>query len=363
MKQKKTCFINTSKLWGGGENWQVETILCFKDKIDAVSISRQDSPLQNKLKENNIRCINFAVGNLSFINPFKLLKAYRLLKKEKPHAIMFNTANDFKLFTLPARWAGVKHILYRRDNGKAMKTHLLNKFLLQKGISHFLPCSQFIKTAALSKNARLIPNEKINVIANSIHLSSWMNQKAEPLDIARNEKQIIFGCIGRLSKEKGQLYLPDIVKAVLQTDENFKVLVAGTGPLKQELKTLIDKNHLEDYIQLLGFVKSNKAFVEAIDCLLLPSEWEGLPTVAIEALALEKPVIAFKVAGNPEVVIDNQTGYLIKPFDTACFARQMIKLIHHPEEIERLGQTGKSLVEQQYDRKITNRRLAAYFLD
>ncbi len=360
MKQK-VCFINSSKIWGGGEGWQLETMLDFKNKADVVSLSSPKGPLHKKAAAAGITTIPIIVGNFSFLNPVKIIKAYRLLKQLAPHAIMFNIPNDFKLFTMPAKWAGIPYRLYRRDNGKPMKSHLLNKVLLRRGITHFLPCSKYIRRSALSKNPNLFPVEKIQVIYNSINLENWDATPAMPLTGKRNDGELVFGCIGRLSSEKGQLFLPEIARILKNKGLKARILVAGTGPLRDQMEDAIDRCKVADYVELLGFVESSKSFMATIDCLLIPSHWEGLSTVAIEAMAMNKPVIAFDVAGNPEVVIHQETGFLIPPFDLERFADAMEKFIAQPDLINQLGQSGRQLAQKQFSRAVTNRELEVFF--
>lgn len=363
MKNSKLiCFINTAGIWGGGENWQYETILDLKDEVDLVSVSNPKGKLYLLLSEAGIRTYPFHSKNLSFLNPINLFRAYRLLKELNPHAVMFNTSNDFKMFTLPAKWAGIKYRLYRRDNGKPLRSHLLNKILLRKGITHLLPCSQFIGKAALSNDANLFPSTKIDTIYNSINLKKWDSLNTPVLNLTRNPNEMIFGCIGRLSVEKGQLFLPPVAAILKDKSRDFRILIAGTGPLKNELESLILKTNVEEKIQLLGFVESNKAFLNAIDCLIIPSHWEGLSTVAIEAMAMHKPIIAFDVASNSEVVRHGETGYLVKPFDIEEVAFYMLHLINNREELKQLGDKGRSLAEKVFSKEITNRQLMKYFL-
>jgi glycosyltransferase involved in cell wall biosynthesis len=358
----KICFINSSKIWGGGESWQLETMLDFKEKAEVISLSSPRGKLHPKAVAAGIVTKPISTGNLSFLNPVKIIRAYRLLKQLAPHAIMFNTANDFKLFTMPAKWAGIPYRLYRRDNGKPMKSHLLNKILLRRGITHFLPCSNFIQRSALSKDPNLFPADKIQVIYNSINLENWDATPATALEGKRKDEEVIFGCIGRLSNEKGQLFLPEIAQLLKAKGSHFKILVAGTGPMRDEIEKAIDRCQVSDCVELLGFVESNKSFMATIDCLLIPSHWEGLSTVAIEAMAMNKPVIAFDVAGNPEVVIDSHTGFLVPPFDLEKFALAMEQLISQPHLINQLGVAGRQLAERQFSRAVTNRQLESFFI-
>jgi glycosyltransferase involved in cell wall biosynthesis len=361
-EKKLVCFINTAGIWGGGENWQYETMLDLKDEVALVSISNPRGKLSELAKDAGISTYSFHSGNLSFFNPFKLIRAYRLLKKLNLHAVIFNTSNDFKMFTLPAKWAGIEFRLYRRDNGKPLRSHLLNKVLLRKGITHLLPCSQFIGKAAFSKDANLFPLSKIDTIYNSINLKRWDSLDAPLLSVGRNSKEIIFGCIGRLSCEKGQLFLPDTAAKLMDKSIDFRILVAGTGPLKSDLENLIKENKVEKFIQLLGFVESNKSFLNSIDCLIIPSYWEGLSTVAIEAMAMFKPIIAFDVASNAEVVQHGATGFLAKPFDTNEVAEYMLRFITFPSELKVMGGRGRILAEETFSKELTNKQLLKYFL-
>lgn len=361
LKKKPVCFINTAGIWGGGENWQYETILDIKDEVNIISVSNPGGKLNKLVQEAGIKTYAFKAKNLSFLNPFKLFKAYRLLRQLDPLAILFNTSNDFKMFTLPAKWAGIKYRLYRRDNGKPLRSHVLNKLLLRRGITHFLPCSQFIGKAALSKGANLFPVSKIDTIYNSINLKKWDSLNSTKLTINRNPNEVIFGCIGRLSPEKGQLSLPSIALTLKEKSPDFRILIAGTGPLKSELESLIRKTDVEQYIQMLGFVESNKSFLDSIDCLMIPSHWEGLSTVAIEAMAMHKPIIAFDVTSNSEVVQHGITGFLAKPFDIDEVAYHMLHFINNPVELKLMGDKGRNLAETTFSKEITNKQLMKYF--
>lgn len=361
LSKKPVCFINTASIWGGGESWQYETMLDLRDEVNLISISNPSGKLNQLAKDAGIKTYPFRSKNLSFLNPVKILRAYKLLKGLNAHAVIFNTSNDFKMFTMPARWAGIEFRLYRRDNGKALRSHLLNKILLRRGITHFLPCSGFIGKAALSNDANLFPVSKIETIYNSINIKKWDSQVNPALNTGRVPGEIIFGCIGRLSLEKGQLFLPPVAAIVKEKSTGFRILIAGTGPLKEELESLIVKTNVQNYIQLLGFVESNKSFLDSIDCLIIPSHWEGLSTVAIEAMAMHKPIIAFDVTSNSEVIHHGETGFLAKPFNLEEVANHMLHYINYPAELKVMGNNGRRLAESTFSKEITNRQLMKYF--
>ncbi len=357
----KVCFVNTAIAWGGGEHWQLETILEYKNKVDITLITTDKGKLYEQAEAQSIKTQSIHISNLSFINPFKVFKAYKIIKQLNVKTILFNTSKDFKMFTMPAKWAGVKNILYRRDNGKPMRSHLLNKILLRNGITHFLPCSNYIAKMALAKNDQLFPKQKIQTVYNSINLQKWDETSSEQL--FKEEKSFLFGCVGRLSEEKGQLFLPEIAKILKEKSYQFKFIIAGTGPIEDAFKEKITSLNLEEYFEILGFRQDIKSIMSSIDCLVLPSHWEGLPTVALEAMACNKPAISFHVAGNPEVIINNQTGYTVEAFEIEAFANAMIAMIDDPSKTIELGKNGRQLVENTFSRQVTNKHLDQFFIN
>lgn len=358
---KKIGFINTAIAWGGGEHWQLETILDYNDKADITLITTDKGELFKKAKDENIKTVSLHISNLSFINLFKVLKAYKIIKQLNVETILFNTSKDFKMFTMPAKWAGVKNILYRRDNGKPMRSHLLNKILLRNGITHFLPCSNYIAKMALAKNDQLFPKQKIQTVYNSINLKKWDEITTQQL--FTEEKSFFFGCVGRLSEEKGQLFLPEIAKILKEKAYQFKIVIAGTGPIEKVFKEKIKEYKLEEYFEILGFRQDIKSIMNSIDCLVLPSHWEGLPTVALEAMACNKPAISFHVAGNPEVILKKQTGFTVDAFNIKAFAKAMISLIEDRSKTLELGKNGRKLVESTFSRQVTNKQLDQFFIN
>lgn len=121
---------------------------------------------------------------------------------------------------------------------------------------------------------------------------------------------------GRLSEEKGLLTLLQAVTKLSQV----RLLIAGSGAMKDELKRFIAEHQMENRVQLLGFQSGTalqKLIAEA-RCIVLPSEWyENCPYAVMEAMAQGKPVIASRIGGLPELVEDGVTGYLCEPFNSS----------------------------------------------
>jgi glycosyltransferase involved in cell wall biosynthesis len=126
------------------------------------------------------------------------------------------------------------------------------------------------------------------------------------------------------------------------------MLIAGEGKMEDELKALVEKLDLKDYIYFIGFVDDMKSFMNSLDIFALTSIWEGFGYVLVEAMACSKPVVAFDISSNPELVLHDKTGYLVKPFDLEAFANYILKLINDPELRIKFGLNGRTRVEEGF---------------
>ena len=146
--------------------------------------------------------------------------------------------------------------------------------------------------------------------------------------------------VANLIWQKGLSYLIAAAKKVCEHMRNVKFIVVGEGPLRDELLRQIKELKLEDKVVLTGSLPYEEALklMTSADIFVLPSVYDQLPIVILEAMALGKPVVATNVCGIPEVVEDARTGLLVKPSDVDSLAEAILKLIESPELRERLSQ-------------------------
>jgi len=125
------------------------------------------------------------------------------------------------------------------------------------------------------------------------------------------EGKFVVGSIGRFVAAKGQKVLLRAVKKLLETGKvpNIHVLMVGEGDLKEDIEKMVVDLGLSSAVSIHPFTKEPFYVFEACDCIALASFLEGLPNALLEALAMEKPCVASRIYGMPEVVVDGQTGY------------------------------------------------------
>ena len=336
----KIAFFNTNNIWGGGEQWHFNMLKGLKEKQYNVLGVTSHSPLGKKLKEINIPVFHFNASGFTYLNPFKLYKLYRFYKRENIKAVIFGLPHDLKVGGIAARLAGVEKIIYARALAAPVKNGILNKLLFKKVVTHVVANSQETMKMMLAKNPTLIPTSKRHVIYYGLNVKEH-EAKSYQLFSFREEGKLIIGNAGRLTEQKGQLYLLDLAETLIRMGRtDFKIEVAGSGELEEKIKSEIQRRKLENHIEILGFVENVKSFMESVDVFVLTSLWEGFGFVIAEAFLSKKPVVAWDTTSNPELVKDDENGFLVPTGDVQQMGEKIHRLLDDEAKRKILGQSG-----------------------
>jgi len=333
--------------WGGGEKWHHD-IASYLVALDnrVIYISSPGSLLAKRMKELGISGHMMRIVNLSFINPVKLLRLIWIFKKEKVGVVVTNLSRDMKVASLAAKIAGVPKIIYRRGSAIPVSNSILNRYLFRKVITQVLANSQETKRTILVNNPALVSERKIKVIYNSINLPKY-HQDVEPLYKAE-EGVIVLGSAGRLSEEKGHLYLLEMLAELAKSDVQFKLLIAGKGRLLHSLEKKARKLGIFDQVEFLGFVENMPAFFKSLDIFLLSSHYEGFGYVIAEAMASYKPVVAFDIKSSTEIIVHGETGYVTQQNSAQDLAQRVLGLARDKSLCEEMGKAGRNRVEDLF---------------
>lgn len=166
------------------------------------------------------------------------------------------------------------------------------------------------------------------------------------------ERKNIIGFLSRLTEEKGVMNLVDAVPFLLHApkniDGNIDVMIYGDGPLKNELNKIIQEKELKSYIQLKGRIPSHDMVASVLNdfkLLVLPSNFEGLPTIILEAMACGTPVLATPVGSIPAVIKDGETGFILEDNSPKCIAKNLIRVLDYPNLDEIIKSAHKLIME------------------
>ncbi len=357
MEKAAICFCNTYKNWGGGEKWHYTYALQFKEKGYPVhAVAHRGSELAIRLKKAGIPVKETKLTNLSFLNLYKILMIRGYFRKNKISAVFMALPIDMKVCGLAASWAGVRKIIYRRGLAVPVKNSFTNRYLFKNVLTDVIANSIETRNMLLKNNKDLIPGGKLHLIYNGIDCKAYHECKASKIRTNKNGT-VVLGNAGRLVEQKGQKYLLEIAQILQDKKIEFKLLIAGRGKLEKELKYFTEKHHLEDKVDFLGFVENIKSFMESIDIFALTSLWEGFGNVLAEAMLSEKPVVAFNLSSNSELVKDGHNGYLIQNMDMYAFAGKIEELIKDPGKRKEMGKNGREYIEKHFDISLTLKQL------
>lgn len=358
---KNICFFNSAIAWGGGEKWHLEVSdYLYTKGYNITVMAHGQSELLKRLKERNIPNIGFNVGNLSFLNPFKLNQLKRIFKARNIDTIVINLSRDLKLAGLAAKNAGVTKVIYRRGSAIPIRDTFLNRFYFKNVITDVLANSMATKNTVLEKNPKLFPQKKIKVIYNAMDTSSFNLKNEVPK--GKNKDEITLVNLGRLEAQKNQKFLIHLMSELKKRDFLCTLLIGGEGRLKKELQELATALNVSETVVFCGFIANPEQFLKRGDIFVLSSLWEGFGYVLAEASLCEKPIVAFDISSNPEVVQHEKTGYLTPLNDVKAFVDAVVQLAQNSTKRNKMGKNGRAFIENTFEKKIILKQIEEYIV-
>ncbi len=158
----------------------------------------------------------------------------------------------------------------------------------------------------------------------------------------------IVGTIGRLHIQKGHCFLVEAAARVIENDPSVIFHIVGEGELQRNLEEQIRSLGLQERVKLLGPRTDVPELLAGMDVFVLPSLWEGLPLVLLEAMAAGKPIVTTAVDGVKEV-ITNEEALLVPPRDPERLADAILQVLHDPGLARRLGENAFRRVRSEFN--------------
>lgn len=222
--------------------------------------------------------------------------------------------------------------------------------LLARYTNLILANAEAIKKFVVSSTK--IEPDRVRVIYNSVNPARFSSVDPAAL---RSEFGImpearVVTSIGRLEEQKD---FSTFLAACAMVRERvgslpIKILIVGQGPLREDLERQTQALGLSGETMFLGWRKDIGTVLALTDIFVLTSIREGLPNVVLEAMAARKPVVASRVGGTPEAVVDGVTGLLISPRDATGCAEAICRLLDNPTEAAAMGERGRACVNEKF---------------
>jgi glycosyltransferase involved in cell wall biosynthesis len=275
-------------------------------------------------------------------------KACRLVREERISLIHAHEFTGNTYGSLVAKLVGVP--LVATVHGKSYYSEQCKRRMAYRLVS------RMATMVAVSEDLRRfvtrsvgIPSEKIKVIYNGQDVLPPLGPEKklslrDELGLAEDEQ--VIGVVGSLYPVKGHKYLLAAVPQVLKHHPRTIFLIVGRGELELALKEEVKRCGVEKQVRFLGFRNDVSALLSIMDIFVLPSLSEGLSIALLEAMAAGKPVVATNVGGNPELVIDGETGFSVPPSDPDALAAKICLLLGERARARNFGENGRNRVQQ-----------------
>ncbi len=202
--------------------------------------------------------------------------------------------------------------------------------------------------------ANVAPREKFTTIYSGMEVEPFLradeHRRRIRQELGYRPEHVVIGKIARLFKLKGHDDVIQAAQTVVQQQPNVRFLFVGDGIFRERLLQQIAEAGLTDYFQFTGLVPPERipGLVGAMDIVVHASLREGLARVLPQALIAGRPAVSFDVDGAREVVISNETGYLIPPRNIEQLASSLIRLAADPALRAKLGSEGRRRFTDQF---------------
>lgn len=330
-------------LWDHGtttEHQHIETLKSEGVETFTAAVWRESSPyrtfrgaVQAIKKTLNGRSIDIIHSHDQFGDVIALL-----LKPSLKSRVLIRTVHNER------EWS-------RRFSRRILLTTMIYPvaFNLEVGVSQ-----QVVRNLDARLLARLL-NHKSQLIYNSIDFDRF-NRSSESRDAIRAELGIpkdvvLIGSVGRLAPQKGYEYLLEAIKYLSEEQPRIKLIIAGDGPLMDSLKSQAKQLKISDHIEFLGVRSDIEKIISAMDIFVSSSLWEGLPTVLLESMAAQVPVIATDVSGSREIVTDDITGFLVPSSNAQALAHKITYVLQNREKADGVARIAKAAVLEKFSVK------------
>jgi len=291
MKKTKVLIFGLTSLIGGVETYVINLVKNLdKEKFEIDFLVQDEITGINKEKIEG--CYNkiFKVENFKK-HPIKAMKTLKKICEENNYDVIhlnISTASS-SLYALPSKlyFKNTKILVHSHNGGDKNKLqHYIFRIFSNRIADKYLACSELASNWMFGK--KLTKSGKVIITNNFIETEKFIfneekrNKIREELGI---KDEFVIGHVGRFNAQKNHLGMIEMLKDILKEEKDIKLMLLGSGELLEEVKEKVKEYKIENKVLFLG-VKSNvNEFYQAMDLFILPSIFEGLPIVGIEAQA------------------------------------------------------------------------------
>lgn len=334
--------------------------------------------LEPEFREYNVQLYKLQDQYLRFRDTHGAFVIYKIIKYIRSNKIDIVHTHSFVPYffgTIAAKICGIpviNHVHteeYRRQTyaerllkGNVVSSHpFLNKFLMQFTY-------RTITTAQSTQEelSKLVHNmDKVKLIYNGINIPERYFSQIEIENIKRkyNLNATYYICtIGRLTMQKNQSLFLRAAPHILQEFPDVQFIIVGDGPLNTNLKMLVKELKLDNSVIFTGALLDIYPILAIADIFVLSSVWEQFPVTILEAMSMRKPVVAPRIAGIPEAVLDGESGILFEPNNIDQLANAILALLKNKKQATIMGMRGYQIIGERFINEKQVRKIEDIYL-
>jgi len=349
---KRRLMIITHDLGIGGLQQVVVNLCRYIDRekfIPSVLCLRKKGEFSKNVENMGIKVFSLPFTNRT--DYFSFMKVAQVLREEKIEIIHTHNSQPFVDGTIGALMSGVKTIVHT-DHARDFPDKIRYMFF-EWLVSHFAYKIVGVSdhtSKNLIKYEKISPN-KIITIPNGIEESLFnisIDKANKKKELGINNDGPILGLGVRLTEQKGITYLIQALPQIIEYFPEVTLVIAGDGPLKEELKIEANKRVVNSNIKFLGARIDIPELLKVFDLYVLPSNWEGLPMVLLEAMAAGCPIVATDVGGNSTAINHGINGSLVRPQDPKHLADEIIRILLNKDLMKQYSMNGIKIFKEKF---------------
>jgi len=228
-------------------------------------------------------------------------------------------------------------------------------------VSRMVAVSEDLKRFIIERAG--VAEERVSVVYNGADEMESVPDRsgATGAEFRLDEYDHVIGAVGSLYPVKGHIHLIRALPEILRASPRTLLLLVGQGELEESLKGEVAKRRLDDHVRFLGFRSDVPELLSLLDVFVLPSLSEGLSMALLEAMAAGKPVVATRVGGNPEAVVDGDTGFLIDAESPESISDRVVRLLRDKAQAARMGERGRRRAHEKFSFRATVDQYQRYY--
>ena len=288
--------------------------------------------------------------------PIVASRLRRLLTAQKPQIIQTFLFHANILGRIAARRAGVRAVISGiRVAEHQSRWHLWLDRLTQRWVDRYVCVSRAVAEFSTTRGG--LPSQKLVVIPNGIDFDAYPAQPADLTALGIGAGRRIVTFVGRLEHQKGVRWLIETAPAWLAKLPDCDLLLVGEGPLQRPLEAACSAAGIAGRVHFAGWRDDVPGILAATDLLVLPSAWEGMPNVVLEAMASRRPVVASDVEGVRELLGPAAPRQTVRYGDTQNLIDAVVSFIRDPAAAVAVGEENRRWAQQNFG---ISRMVAAY---